>query len=204
MSQTRVHNGATSAVRCVAKIVVIPKAVFRRLMMSRMPLVPRGSRWLVGSSRSSTCGCIAQKHASATRCFSPPESSEIRRSWKPCKPTCVSASSMRGAICSGGRARFSSPNAISSSTRVQKSCSSGFWNKSPTCRHVTAMGCSATFLPLRRTLPLSVPVEECGIKPFIVRSNVDLPQPVGPVSNTKSPDATVALMPRSVGVSRLG
>ena len=204
MSQTRLHNGATSAVRCVAKIVVIRKSVFNCLTMSRMSLVPRRSRWLVGSSRSITCGCIAQQHASATRCFSPPESSEVRRFWKPCKPTCASASSMRGVICLGGRPRFSSPNAISSSTRVQKSCSSGFWNKSPTCRHVTARGCSATFCPLMRTLPLSVPAEECGIKPFIVRSNVDFPQPVGPVSNTKSPDATVALMPRSVGVSRLG
>ena len=133
MSQTRLHNGAISAVRCVAKIVVIPKSVFSRLTMSRMSLVPRRSRWLVGSSRRSTCGCIAQKHASATRCFSPPESSEIRRFRKPCKPTCASASSMRGAMCSGEMQRFSSPNAISSSTRVQKSCSSGFWNKRPTC-----------------------------------------------------------------------
>ena len=67
----------------------------------------------------------------ASRCFSPPERVTVLRCSKPARPTCASASGTAATISGRGRARFSRPNATSSSTRVMTSWLSGSWKTRP-------------------------------------------------------------------------
>ena len=53
--------------------------------------------------------------------------------------------------------------------------------------------------PLTSTRPASVPPVKCGTSPLIARSNVDLPDPVRPITSASSPSGTVKLTSRSAG-----
>jgi len=77
--------------------------------------LPRGSRSLVGSSRTRTCGCAVRAAARTSRCFWPPESAVGMRRPRPPSPVSASAASTRRRISSRARPRFSGPNAASNS-----------------------------------------------------------------------------------------
>ena len=77
---------------------------------------PSGSSWEVGSSRTTSRGCMARTAAKATRWRSPPLRERMRRPTKCCAPASASASSTRDAIAKVAIPIFSRPNATSRST----------------------------------------------------------------------------------------
>ena len=106
--------------------------------------MPGGSRFAVGSSRTSNPGRVASTSAIASRCFSPPESVSVARASKPASPALVSASGTRCRIDASGQPRFSRPKATSSSTRPMTSWLSGSWKTRPTLSPSSRAGVSAT------------------------------------------------------------
>ena len=90
-----------SSASCSITITVRPLRARIRSMVARTSAVPAGSRFEVGSSRMSTAGSSASIAASATRCFSPPESSSMPRRLNPASPARSRASSMRRWISAG-------------------------------------------------------------------------------------------------------
>ena len=133
-----------------------------------------GSRLAVGSSSSSTSGRRAQARASARRCCCPPES------WRPpcwataCRPTRSSASWACARACAHDSPCVRSshrPRATLFSAEVRSRC--GRWNS----------------IAWRRAGSRQSSPETGGNKPCSVRSKVLLPEPLGPISATRSPGA---------------
>ena len=141
------------------------------------------SRWRVisssapkGSSSSSSCGVMASARARETRIFMPPESCRGNCSEAECSPTNSSSWPARAACSAAGRPRSRNGSrmfcsAVSQGNRVAS------W-KMKACNSRVSSGS-------RPAIVSSPPVT--GLSPETRRSRVDLPQPLGPMSVTKSP-----------------
>ena len=205
MRQTRLHRCSTSLALCVAHTTVTPNSVFRYSTISNMLCVALGSRWLVGSSSRRTLGVIDKIAASATRCFSPLESSVMSLFSEPFKPTCSSASVILSLIASAGYSNvFKTKRNFIFNCRTEELIL-GVLKKKPNLFAYSGYRLRCNILIIN-----SDGTGECtcrgmrDINPLIVRSNVVLPQPVGPVKRTQSPADISTLIPLSVGTVRLG
>ena len=155
----------------------------------------RGSRFEVGSSSTSTAGRIDSTDAIAARFFCPKERCSPGLPATSASPTAASAVSTRSQTSSSGRPMLRGPNATSSRMLVMNSMLSGSWKTTPTRWRtpLTVSGVTATFSIA------TTPSCAC-VMPFRWPISVDLPAPLGPSSATRSPWATVRLMPSSAFV----
>src|SRR6266540_728886 len=145
-----------------------------------------------GSSISTTLGSDTSTRHSATRCCIPPDSSRGRADWKPSSPTISNSSSARLRWNSRSCRKISIGSSTFFST-VRHGNSSGVWNIIPTDRR----GCS-TGTPSTAIRP-----ELGSSRPAIIFSSVDLPQPLGPTSDTNSPGRTSSEIERSASIATL-
>ena len=135
-----------------------------------------------GSSSSRTSGRVASARASATRCASPPERVVTTRFSAPARPTSSSASVTRERrACSSSPATFGPNPTLPATSRWGKSAAS--WNTSPTPRRYG--GTSVTSRSSRSTRPVVG-----GWSPATTRRSVDFPEPLGPSTANRSPEAT--------------
>ena len=131
--------------------------------------MPSRSRWFVGSSSSSSSGSRTSSRAMASRFFHPPDSFATAAS-SSSKPDLPSTIAMRPSISYGS---------IGSPARAPSS----------TCRTVTSDGnvgsCSTN--PKRSRLRTERVPADGSSRPARIRSSVDLPDPLGPMSPMWSP-----------------
>ena len=167
------------------------------VMTSRAPI---GSRFAVGSSSTSARGRMAKSEARATRCFVPPERASSRRGVAGPRPVDARASTMRSAISSRGRPRFSSPKAISSSVSSITSWVSGSWKRTPTSCVSSASDALRVSRPFTVRRPLSQCASSaCGITPSRQSASVLFPAPLGPSRRSRSPSSHAKSRSRSAG-----
>ncbi len=121
-----------------------------------------------------------------TRWRIPPESSRGSAPSKPVSPISLIAASARFARSALATPRASSPSSTLACT-VSHGNSANDWNTMPTPRAGPCRGWSRS-----RTSPLSAP-----IRPAMMRSMVDLPEPLCPSSATISPSASRKSTPSS-------
>ena len=161
-----------------------------------------GSRCAAGSSSNRTRGFIARTAASATRCFSPPESSLNRLPERCDAQARLRAFADRRWISPTERPRFSGPKATSSSTVMVQNWPSGSCWTSPTDWAISNTSARAGFRPRTLSSPRVLASMNPGMKPVMQCAKVDLPEPVAPVISTRSPWRTVRLTLSSAGCSR--
>ena len=135
--------------------------------------------------------------ASARRCDSPPLSVWGELSVVIASPTSASAASTAGPISARGTETFSRPKATSrpmveATTPAPGSCST----------NPTAPGTCWGGSPSTDTSPDSSPESAVSSRPAMPRNRVDLPDPLGPASSTRSPGSMVRLSPSSTGCVR--
>ena len=111
------------------------------------------SRWLVGSSSTSTAVCWARARAISTRCFSPPDRERRGRRRRWAMPQKSRAALSRSSISARGTRRFSRQKNSSFSTVSIQNWSSGFWNSMPTRAHRSPGPRAAGSCPSTRTVP---------------------------------------------------
>ena len=99
----------------------------------------------------------------------------------------------------GAVPKFSIAKAVSSTAVAVKNCRRGCWRTVPVRRPISSSGLAATSRPATVTPPLRLPSCRCGMSPFIMRSRVDLPDPLAPHSTTASPGSTARSMCSRVG-----
>ncbi len=143
--------------RCSASSTVVPHSSLSRRSSQISSSPATGSSWEVGSSRSSNSGRGPIAAASATRCSSPPESSEVERSSRWAMPSASATSSTPRATSEGDSPAFSSGKAISPRTVVRITCVSGSWVRVPACAEISAGPCSRTLSPATVTSPPNSP-----------------------------------------------
>ena len=168
---------------CVAIKTVVPSRLIRSSNFI-MPTEVAGSRFPVGSSAIKIGGRLTYARAIATRCCSPPEISEGKRSPLSSKPTSSRTS---------GTSRFISFCEYPSTCNVKATFSvivlfgskRKSWKTVPTERRSSGTLCFAS-------VPRSFPAT--WIEPAVGRSSrrtnrkkVDLPEPESPTRNTNSP-----------------
>ena len=148
-----------------------------------------GSRFAVASSRRSTRGSMARQAASATRFFSPPDSSNGARARRPATSKVSAHRAARASASATPSCR--GPNAISSATVGLKSMASTFWNRSATSprkrrrKAGSSRAAGASRCPAYRTSPASGKA-----RPSSSRRSVVFPQPFTPSTTTRSPART--------------
>ncbi len=150
------------------------------------------SRLPVGSSAKSTAGREMSPRASATRCCSPPESSEGRCRRRPPRPTeetsdpSHSGSIRRPAIVIGS-SRFSS--AVSIGRRLKN------WKTKPTFSRRSSV--SGLSLRVVISVPSMVTLPDVGAsRPARMFISVDLPEPDGPITAANWPFGKSTVTPR--------
>ena len=151
------------------------------------------SRLPEGSSASTTAGLLTRARATATRCFSPPDSSDglcPARSESPMK----SKSSIARCLASPFEAPAMNAGIMTFSNAVNSGSNWWNWNTKPT----RLLRNSDSFFEL--SLPTSVP--SMMISPLsglssvpMICSNVVLPAPLGPTMLTTSPFSMCRSMP---------
>ena len=198
-SRTSSARGRAASRRCSIRTMVCRRTRARAAICSKVACIAGGSRFAVGSSRTSRPGPVARTSAIARRCFSPPESVIVPRRSKPDSPTCASASGTRVCIASRGQARFSSPKATSSSTRDMTIWLSGSWNTRPIRSPSRRAGVSATSRSPTRRAPFQVPGRTCGTRPARARAIVLLPEPEGPRTSRTRPGSSRNVRPSIAG-----
>ena len=181
---TRSTRSSQGPNRCSTTTVVSPRARTTSPTTCRTEAALRGSSIAVGSSSSSTRGDIASAPASASRCCSPPDRVSGLEPARWLNPTSSSAAAIGADIASRGIPRFSSPNATSRSTDEATTAEPGSWSTRPTD---PAAPPGAT--PSTSTVPVRSPASAVSRSPATARSTVDLPEPLGPTSSTRSPAA---------------
>ena len=179
---------------------------------------PSRSRWLVGSSSSSTSGSVTRRRASITRACSPPLRLPIVR--RPSMPSAPSTPS-RERTCSI-RVRPAQPPRASNSSRAAAypaRCPGVAPSRAASRRRTVAWAatragaperticstvmagsgaswaCQPTVSPGERTTAPAVG----GSRPARTRIRVDLPTPPGPTSPTRSPGDRVRSRPSKSG-----
>ena len=142
----------------------------------------------VGSSSRSTSGLRVNARAIATRACSPPESLDASRAAKSSSRPAASSAAARSGGSSSPYARLSAtvPGSIT-----------GRWATNPTRRRSTRGSSVATSTPSSVTTPPSSATSRT-----IARRSVDLPAPLGAVSATTSPGATVSATSRRTSPTR--
>ena len=193
---TRSTRSSQGPNRCSTTTVVSPRARTTSPTTCRTEAALRGSSIAVGSSSSSTRGDIASAPASASRCCSPPDRVSGLEPARWLNPTSSSAAAIGADIASRGIPRFSSPNATSRSTDEATTAEPGSWSTRPTD---PAAPPGAT--PSTSTVPVRSPASAVSRSPATARSTVDLPEPLGPTSSTRSPAAIRRV--RSVSTGRV-
>ena len=113
------------------------------------------------------------------------------------RPTEPSAEATTPAMSPRGIRTFSGPNATSRPTEAATTPAPGSCSTSP-----TAPGRSPGATPSTVTVPVSSPASTVSSSPARARSRVDLPDPDGPTSSTRSPGRRVSEMSRSTGSRR--
>ena len=167
-------------------------------MTARTSRTSSGSRALVASSNSITCGSMARARAMATRCCWPPESCEGMKSRRSASPTRVSCSIATRSASS--RLRFRTFCCAIITFLFTERCGKRLncWNTMPR-RERTALRStpfSQMLVPSKMIWPL------VGVSSrFTQRSIVDLPEPEGPSTTTTSPRCTSRSIPRRTCVS---
>ena len=149
-----------------------------------------GSRLAVGSSSTRTSGWVASTPARAARRRSPRLNWCGARSARSVRPTTSRAASTRASISSPARPSEEGPKATSARTVGRKSWSSGSWKTRPTRRRTTARLGLVTGVPPTATVPA-----ERDSAPTRCRTNVVLPEPLGPRTATRSRLAMVRSTP---------
>src|SRR6266571_5346512 len=138
-----------------------------------------GSREEKGSSMHKSSGSIASARAMPTRCFIPPLSSRGNAFSNPVRPT--ASMNFRARVCRAGNGTFcaSSPSSTFCVT-VSQGKSANDWNT------IATWGLSARIgWPSKSTSP------DVGFsRPTMIRRSVDLPDPDGPTTQTKSCSAS--------------
>ena len=153
------------------------------------------SRLPLGSSARTTAGWLTKARATATRCFSPPLSSDGLWSARSVRPMNASSSAARwrAALCDEPPM---SAGIITFSSAVNSGSSWWNWNTKPIflLRKRARAFCErrATSVPSMLTLPLSA-----RSRVPIICSKVVLPAPLGPTMLTTSPRAMSRSMPFS-------
>ncbi len=165
-----------SSTRCSTRMIVVP-AARSAASRSTKARAPSGSRFAVGSSRTSRRECGASAPARASRCCCPPDRVVDCDRPNPPRPTSSSAPGTRSCIACRCQPRFSRPNATSSSTRSITSWSPGSWKTTPT-------GPPTSSTPSRR------PGTSRPSSPARASTSVLLPDPEGPRTSRHSPGAT--------------
>ena len=149
--------GSASSSRCSERITVTPSSRLRRCTVWRNSAAAMGSSWPVGSSSTSTSGCIAITDARFSSCFCPPESVSTLRSNHVWMPKKLAISPTRSRMVCASVPRLSSPKASSCHTLSVTSWSSGCCSTKPMrCACVRASHVSSG-LPSSSTRPLRVP-----------------------------------------------
>ena len=130
---TRSTRSTQTSTRCSTTTKVAPVRIEHACDARRAPrATPAGSRFAVGSSRSSRPGRIARAPARARRCFCPPESAEVGCGRAAGRARRRRAPRRRARqISSRGTPRFSQPNATSSPTRARITWESGSCSTRP-------------------------------------------------------------------------
>ena len=165
---------------------------------SRTSRAEDGSSIAVGSSSSTTAGSSASVPARASRWVWPPDNAEVGvSSARSPRPTEASASSTTAAMPARGIPTFSGPKATSRPTEAATTPAPGSWSTRP-----TAPGRSPGATPSTVTAPLSSPASTVSSSPARARSRVDLPEPDGPTSSTRSPGDRASETSRSTGSRR--
>ena len=198
-SRTSSARGRAASSLCSIKTMVCSRRRARIASRSKTAYIPGGSRFAVGSSRTSNPGRAASTSAMARRCFSPPERVTVLRCSKPDRPACASASRTPDTISGRGQARFSRPNATSSSTRDMTSWLSGSWKTRPIRSPSNRAGVSATSSPPTRSPPCQRPGTTCGTRPARARARVLLPDPDGPRTSRTRPASSRNVRPSMAG-----
>src|SRR6266540_6244627 len=146
---------------------------------SRRFCAVRGSREEKGSSMHRSNGSIARARAMPTRCFIPPLSSRGNAFSNPVSPT--ASMNFRARVCRAGNGTFcaSSPSSTFCVT-VSQGKRANDWNT------IATWGLSARIgWPSKSTSP------DVGFsRPTRIRRRVDLPDPDGPTTQTKSDSAS--------------
>ena len=141
---------------------------------------------------------MASTPAMASSCCCPPDSDEVSRMSYPSRPTHASAEETRRRTSSGARPRLRGPNATSSNTTVETSCSVGCWRTKPTRLRTSrrALAPSAGSMPSTLTAPLSH-------RRIAHRSeaSVDFPEPLAPTSDTTRPGSKSKITSATAGGS---
>jgi len=150
----------------------------------------------VTSSNTRNLEPIANAPAMAAFCFWPPLKEPGEKYLYFSISVTANASETNLLISPGGRARFSNPKAISSSTVLPMNCILGSWNTIPTdCLIFQREEGSLVSIPITFTEPA------VGLKrPFKCLERVDLPQPLGPTKTTNSPASSSRYMESSTFV----
>ncbi len=189
-ARTRSAIGQAALARCSTSTIVARRAARNAVSCSKKRTAPSGSRLAVGSSRTRRPGRAAITPASARRCRWPPESSRVGRRPDPRRPTSSSATGTRSCIASRGHARFSSPNATSSSTRSITTCRVGSWKTRPARAARPPGGNARVSMPSTVSDPRHSPGSSRGIRPDSASPSVLLPDPEGPTTRREAPAGT--------------
>src|SRR5947209_16744189 len=137
--------------------------------------MPSRSRWLVGSSSSSTSGCCTSASAMASRYFQQPDKDAAKASkfWKPARPN---VSSNTPACSPSGTPACAAATTMDLTVASAGNCDS--W---------------ATWL-MRIYLRVATSPASGSMWPESMPRSVDLPEPLGPISPIRLPSETVKLM----------
>ena len=194
ITPTRVQSASTSLSRWLDSTTVVPSAAKCR-SSARISPMPRGSRPLVGSSRSNSSGLRRSAAAMPRRWRIPSEYARTGRPSIPPRPTRTSASSTRSA-----RSRRPLLPAASSSRRFARPDRCGHAAGPSTSAPTRGSTCAASRgigLPSSATRP----AVGCT-SPSSIRTSVVLPDPFGPSSPNRAPVGTVSDTPSTATTCR--
>ena len=183
-------------------ITVVPSSRLILRIVARNSLAAIGSSCEVGSSSTSTFGCIAITEARFKSCFCPPDSSSTffaNQFWMPKK---LAISATRSRIVCWSYPRFSSPNASSCHTLSVTIWLSGLWRTYPISLACVLTDTCSKASPQNRISPLLVPY---GVSAVLkCRSNVVFPQPDFPQMTINSPCSIATFTSCKAGVFASG
>mmetsp|Transcript_24635 Transcript_24635/g.97778 ORF Transcript_24635/g.97778 Transcript_24635/m.97778 type:complete len:201 (-) Transcript_24635:598-1200(-) len=154
------------------------------------------SRWLVGSSRRTTCGCAHVSAASESRAFWPPESARSGSVAAPAMPNLPSLARAASAETPNRAARYAAVVA----SRGASARSASAWS----CRANATVTRGPTRSPVpasrRRLGARSSSPTHGSRRPAMVRRSVVLPLPLSPTSATREPGARSATTLATTGL----
>src|SRR5215469_12173824 len=181
---------------CVTMNTVSPRLSLRSRTKPSKSVAAMGSSPAVGSSRNSSLGSSARARASPARLRMPPDSAAgIFSAVSGGKPTNAILSAAISCISAGDKSSCSRNGTMMFSATVSELNSAPSWNNTP------------HRLPKRRRSPCpgrpssspktAIVPAAADVKPTIVRSRTDLPDPDAPTMPSTSPDRKSKVASRS-------